>query len=258
MESKINREWEERAINILIPHVKSFIDHVMPRGKILEIELGSKYLSPCIALYHPTNHLNIDPKISAEWKHSLSQLGVFDTVLCSDFSLETNPISHRSAKASLENGKKLLLKVEETFKHLSTIKYSDHDLDLFCKTMSVNQPKELLNFLGQLCEKGQISEKQKLLMAKKYALGSEKKQKSKAPSLQKNPDLLLPLMEECLSHHMHKGSRFIGLCGDPTSKFENTPFFERIITNPQFDYHEKLISVEDLTMLGFVIEKLGQ
>jgi hypothetical protein len=258
MKQKINREWEERAIGVLTPHIKSFIDHSLHRGKILEIEFGSRYLSPCLESYHPENHLNIDPKMKTEWKASLSRLGTFDTVLCSDFSLETDPVSHRSAKASLENGKKLLTEVQKTFKDLSSIHYSDHDLDLFCKNMSISHPQELSHFLGELCQKGQISEKQKSTMTKKYNLEAQAKKSSAfQKTLHREPDLLLPLMEECLSHHMHRGSRFIGLCGDPTSKFENTAFFERIITNPNFGYQEKLISVEDLTMLGFVVEKLS-
>jgi hypothetical protein len=257
MGSKINRKWEERAIDVLIPHIKSFIDHSLQKGVILELEVGLNHLSPCMASYHPINHINIDPKTPSKWADSLSRLGVFDTVLCSDFSLEADPISRCSAKASLENGKNLLLKIEETFKELSTIKYSDHDLDLFCNSMSLSQPQELVEFLDQLCQKEQISENQKSMMIKKYHLKSEQKCSSSHTLLHREPDLLLPLVEECLSHHMHKGSRFIGLSGDPTSKFESTPFFERIITNPNFGYEEKLISVEDLAMLGFVVEKLG-
>ena len=51
-------------------------------------------------------------------------------------------------------------------------------------------------------------------------------------------------LEQCLSSHMRKGSRFSCFLSEPTSKYGDKVWFEKIITNPFLDYEERRIPVE--------------
>ena len=65
-------------------------------------------------------------------------------------------------------------------------------------------------------------------------------------------DFLL-FLEQCLTNHMRKGSRFSCFLSDPTSKYHDKVWFEKIITNPFLDYEERRIPVDGHTHEALVI-----
>lgn len=244
-------EWEK-------PYLDALIDRLRPCGDVLEVGFAQGFASTRIQTFHPTHHTIIesDPMAAAEavkwaqgnpaitiiqdsWETALPQLKQFDAVFFNDFKphLEAD---REIGNMVVESGKKLLAKVQEELPQLKTLQYSDGDLDEFFAQVGQFNPAEMAIFVSELKKNGQISTDQHEKMALKYRL-----EKKEAPASQeKQTDPVLVFLNACIKDHMRKGCRFSFFAGSPQSKYENPEFFETIITNPYFDYQERLMAVD--------------
>jgi hypothetical protein len=247
--------WQKAYLNALI-------DELRPAGDVLEVGFKSGYAAERIQTFRPKRHIIIesDPELVQEakkwaagrpntdvientWQKALPALGSFDTVFYNDFPMsEMNSdlemvrhLNPQEAAIAAKKAKELMQMLEAELAQFA-VHYSDQEIDAFCKHANPLQTKELPGFLRKLKEKGYISEQQYQNAIKKYHLDKE-------PS-SKKPEPMLAFLNDCLQHHMHKGSRFSAFLKDTTSKYEDSQFFDRIITNPNLDYQEKLVPIQ--------------
>lgn len=244
-------------------YIEALIDELHPFGDVLEVGFGHSYAADRIQTFKPKSHTIIenDPQLIKEarawakkhtnitvvegtWQTKLTTLGTFDAIFFNDYPIDTdlgmmnrtNPeeVAHTSSQA-----KELLSDYEKQISQMK-MHYSDQEIEEFFQKTGQYNMDELPNFFSKLKERGFINDKQYNEVVKKYRLGKVIPQKDNI----KLPDNTFEFLDECLKSHMRKGSRFSSFSKDITSKYEDTRFFENIITNPFVDYNEKLIPIK--------------
>lgn len=250
-------EWEKSYLDILI-------DELNPSGKVLEVGFALGYSATRIQSYQPKHHTIIEsnPEIAANaakwaknnptisviqdrWEHALPKLGIFDAIFFNDFEPEIEAeraYQREMGNLVVQKGKELIATVKEQLPQLMSTRYSDSDLEEFFSQIGQFHPPEMANFACELRKNEQISAQQYEKLIHKYRL--EKKEAPGVKMIEKRADNMLAFLQACLKNHMGKGGRFSCFASNPISKYENPEFFESIITNPNVDYHERLIAVD--------------
>lgn len=260
------------------PYMEACIDALQPFGDVLEIGFGCGFSANHIQTYFPKSHTIIEchPEVikkasewasyhpSAKiiedtWQNALSLLGVFDAIFFDDYPLETEEeMNHLVAKQKESQGvskqiKALEDQVYKKIPYLSSFLYSSQDLLIFFKEQKDMGSEKLSRFLRDLVGKGQVSASDA-----KFVCDSLKNEgiyidvdtqemvsKKTGPfNFHRKGDRLFTFLQQCLNHHMRKGSRFSCYLNDPTSKYEDKMWFDEIITNPFLDYEERRIGVD--------------
>ncbi len=211
-------------------YVANLIEALHPFGDVLEV--GFTEASNEIEKYHPKSHTIIVPEVGDAlkwaknhrnvkivediWPNALSQLGVFDTVY---FGIDPH-------------GSRL-------FQKMRHIRYTDHDLELFCHDFGALDKKQISRFLAELEQNNQITAEQKERMVKKHHLPKE------SPPPAKRSDQMLQFLKRCLVSHMRKGSRFSCYL---ESELDEPQFFDEIVVDPNLDCRERgrIIVIEKL------------
>jgi hypothetical protein len=245
------------------PYLEALIDHLRPFGNVLEVGFALGYASDRIQTFNLKSHTIIEPnfKIAQEaikwasgnpnitiiedrWENALPKLGIFDAIFFNDFNCELaseNLKSFETGDLIVKSGRDLIANVKKTFPHITTISYSDSDLEEFFKNIGEFRPNHMATFLDELLKNGQISKSQYEKTMAQYAL---KKSEGVMNLPSKEIDPILAFLKICLKDHMRKASRFSCFTNDPTSRFENPEFFDLIITDPHLDYQENYIDLE--------------
>ncbi len=251
-------EWEKI-------YVAALMESLHPFGDVLQVGFRSNFVANEIHKYLPRSHVLIEshaPQIpdakewakkhgavfeEMAWRQALPRLGVFDTIFFAGSNEET-PLWALEAKGVAKE-------IEAQIPQLTKMRYTDADLEPFCKASAKEAPESLYRFLHELEQNGQISKEQKEKMIKKFHL---KKGPEVLPIRKKHLDVTFVFLKECLTLHMRKGSRFSCFLEDPTSKYEDPRFVDEIIANPWVDYREKTVSIPQKgEVLILVVEKLG-
>jgi len=239
-------------------YFETIIDHLRPKGAVLEVGFASVYAAERFQTYPLSHHTIIatDPDaakrarewaqkkttvtvIQESWEKALPKLGVFDSIFFDDLNKEFGRQSLQKSSLMVEKGKKLIKSVKEQFPEITKIKYKDFELESFMAQAAPYQPEYMAKFLHELLSNQQISEGQYAKMLSKYGL-----ERIESCLFHDIADPVLVFLQACLKKHMRKGSRFSWAAHVPISKFENPSFFEAIITNPQVDYQEMVIPIE--------------
>jgi len=251
------------------PYIQALVRYFKPTGDVLEIGFWQDSARE-VKKYHPKSHTIIeqDPHrvkkstgfsvIVGSWPSTLKTLEAFDEIILNGYPpalapKHTLPLTEfHKAKTLLEEEKKLAKMVEDTLPHLTSIRYSDEDLDSFFTEVNVEMKNELIYFLEALKKNGQISESQHQqylekqgLLAPQYTLHS----------FWLNPSQFLQFLIPCLKNHLRKGGRFCCYIDPTSSKYDDPEFFNTLITNPQFEYEEKSIMVGSSEALLMAIKK---
>jgi len=255
------------------PYIKALIEHFKPVGDVLEIGF-SEVSAEEVQKYQPKSHTIIenDPEVTQKarrishltiiedsWKNALGKLGEFDAIIINGYPLASaqrqmlaiTELQH--AKVLLEEEKKIVKMVEEKIPDLTSIKYSDEDLDAFFAEADNEMYEELLRFLSDLKTSGQITEKQHQKCLKKYG---RMKPESALISFWKNPSHFFEFFSKCLKKHLRKEGRLCCYIDKAASKYDDPQFFNQIITNPSLNYEEKAITVNSSEALMMMIQKL--
>lgn len=267
----MDKIWEEKAVGELVAMLH-------PGKDVLEIHFTSGIAARLIEDLRPKSHTIVEPDqalakkaasypkatvIQKPWQEGLLQLGTFDAILLGrdlrDAQSAVSKEHHGLATVALGKEKHLHQLIEKELPELSQIKYSDEDLEAFCRQMEQGHRKDLPRFLHQLKQQGQITETQ---YEKVHAVHSLPKETS-APipvRIDQSSDLIFNVLSVCLDKHMRKGSRFV--CFLNESNYENPSFFDRVITNPFVNYQEKWIkgtssSDAEESVLAMLVEKQG-
>ncbi len=245
-------QWERH-------YFEALIDHLKPNGDVLQVGFSSSIAAERIQSFHPKHHTIIEPDpqlverarkwagerpgitiLADRWQQALPKLGRFDAIFYDDFNPEREIEKAKvlaAANEAVRKGKELVNGIKAKFPDLFKIKYADADLDPLFNQFEKTKPAELAHLLRELFKNEQISHAQ---YEKRIArLGSAANAKAQIP-----PDPVLAFLKTCLKSHMRKGSRFTCFSVSPLSKYENPQFFEEIITNSDYDYEEKVITVD--------------
>ncbi|MBS0655391.1 MAG: methyltransferase domain-containing protein [Verrucomicrobia bacterium] len=246
-------EWIKKYIELLV-------DELRPKGDVLEIGFGTGIAADRIQKSRPKSHTIIESDekliesarewakkhpntkvIHDSWENALKTLHSFDEVFFNDFSedaavqliLRSTP--QGPAEVSSQT-KDLLASLEKQLSQIS-ITFSDQEIDDFYNKVGKSNLKELPSFFKKLKDNKNITEQQYTKALEKYGI-SEHGTESQKPQGQ-----LLLFLEACLAKHMKKGSRFSCFLASTHSKYEDSHFFDRIITNPNIDFHEKTVKL---------------
>lgn len=208
------------------------IQAVRPFGDCLQIGM-SRELASSIHTHHPKTHTLIEsdplvleknrdwlkkhPSIQVienSWRDALHPLGIFDVIYCE------------------------LKEVGALWPQFARMRYSDADLDAFCKETSKTFPDQLFRFLHELAHNGQITKEQMEKALHDYKL------KGTPPKLKKNYAQTIECLKICLDSHMRKGSLFVAFIDDLSVAYEN-PLFDQIAMDPYVeirDYEELIVA----------------
>jgi Ribosomal RNA adenine dimethylase len=259
-----DNELKNKMIEWNKSYLEAIIDELHPSEEVLQVGFGLSHAASRIQTYHPKKHVIIenDPLLAKEaknwasnqenisviegsWQNVLPTLGAFDSILFNDYPLSsdvemTKRLSPEDAAATSIKAKELLNMLEKQLSQIE-VQYSDEEMEAFYQKIGQFHPKEMPKLFQTLKDKKCISEQQYQNAVKKYNIGANLA-KNASPEQQIDP--MLAFLEECLKNHMRKGSRFSSFLSDTTSKYEDSQFFDRMITNPNLDYHEKLVSIQ--------------
>ena len=267
----MDRNWEEKA-------VKELVNLLQPVGDVLEIQFTSGLAAKLIQEQQPKSHTVIEPEVALAkkamavpkatviqkpWKEGLLQLGTYDAILVGrDFGDVQNAglkEHHGLATMALRKEKDLHEMIEKQLPELAQIKYSDKDLEAFCRQLEKEHRKNLPRFLYQLKQRGQITEAQYEKVLTEHKLPKEQSEPIPV-RIDRSSDRIFEVLSICLDKHMRKGSRFV--CFLDESNYENPSFFDQVITNPFVNYQEKRIkgtssSGSEESVLAMLVEKQG-
>jgi hypothetical protein len=246
-------EWEKS-------YLEALVDALRPSGDILEIGFNLGFAAKQIQSHQPKTHtiIEADPLLFAQavqwakntsnvmvlhgsWQKILPELCQFDSIFFDDYSLGMDT---RVLHATSHSEKELHKLIEMKIPQLSTIQYTDADLQLFYEEKGKQHPLETARFFSELHKRGQITTEQYERLIRDYNLEKTipaKEVSAPFPPLKDNCSIFL---EMCLKNHMRYGCRFSCFSDNPSSKCDNTWFFENIITNPDLDYQEQWMPVE--------------
>lgn len=266
MKNKAEKSAEKKQVILQWKkaYVEALIDELQPSGNVLEVGFNHAYAADRIQNFKPGSHTIIEqnPQFAKEakewakkhknvtiiegtWQTKLSSLGIFDSIFYNDYPIDSeigmmNRINPDEITTTSSQARELLSKLENQLSQVKT-HYSDEQIDEFYQKIGQHNQKELPSFFKNLKEYGCINEEQYQKTLQKYHLDKMTAQSESAFTSQ--PDDVFAFLDECLKKHMRKGSRFSCFSNDITSKYEDTQFFENVITNPYLDFNEKVISI---------------
>lgn len=273
-EFQVMMEWEK-------PYMEACIEALAPTGDVLEIGFGCGYSATHIQKFSPRSHTIIEyhPVVAEKarewakdhpgveivedtWQNALPRLKMFDQVFFDDYPLQSGAsqkkIFKEKEKASwiVKQGEKLLTKIHKKFSFLQSLKYQNEDIDYFFKHLQEKkgyQKEHFLPFFYQLFVGDQITKEQydltvtrllkERILEEADVVEFEAKQRQQAVTFKKRGDRLFDFLDPCLKNHLKVGGRFSCYLEDPSSRYEDSVFMEKIILNPCFDFTETWIEV---------------
>ena len=276
---QVMMEWEK-------PYMNAIIEELKPKGDVLEIGFGCGYSADYIQSYKPKSHTIVEchPEVLKKakawakdkknvtiventWQDALKKLGKYDTIFFDDYPLGS-PDSTKSylgmknvGNMILEQGQKIMSKLQLKMQFLKDLNYSDEDIEYFfthLKNKEQVDPHHYLPFFYELKENGNITDKQYDMMVKRLrdekiindTIEKEFAEKLKNEPIEtefnfnENQDRFFDFLELCLKDHTNQGARISCYLDNPVSKYQDEKFLNHIITNPNLEYYEKEMSVD--------------
>lgn len=254
-------------------YIQALVQHSKPNGDVLEIGFFKPSVLE-IRKFHPKSHtvIEADPQtakkakslsdltlIENDWETAGNLLKDYDTIIINGYPFASSANSKLAitdlqfARGLLEEEKKIVKMVEETLPNLSTIKYTDADLDVFLAEIGNGQAEDIVRFLQSLTQNGQISPIQYQDCLERHQLV---KGKAAISSFWKNPDSFLEFLSLYTQRMLRKGGRLFCYIDKNSSKYDDPEFFNQIITNPALKYEEKLIAVNSSEAIIMMIQRI--
>lgn len=251
---KVMLQWKKS-------YIEALIDELRPSGDVLEVGFGKGYAADRIKTFKPKSHTIVENNpemakeakawaaknanvsvIEGDWQSALPKLGVFDSIFFNDYPIDNemgllNRINPEKIAKTSSQAKELLSMLESQISQLK-VQYTDQQIEDFYQKVGQYQLQEMPIFFKKLKEYGCITNEQYNRAVKKYQLDKVKEEEDK------NQDFSFAFLNACLKDHMRKGSRFTCFCKDTISKYEDSQFFENVITNPFLDFSEKVIPIK--------------
>lgn len=251
-------------------YAETLIDALKPTGNVLQIGFSHGFAAEHIQKHHhPKTHIIIEANpevfakatiwangrkninvIQGKWEDILATLGTFETIFFHDYPSPDHDIAimnflfpEYTLKASNE-AKKLLSSLEEQMSKL-TVKFTDQDIEDFYQKIGKSNPNEMPAFFNKLKDNKNISDIQYEKYKKYFDIEQHKQLVKPNPKeIINKADNMLEFLEECLKNHMMKGSRFSAFLNSQKSKYEDSQFFDNIITNTDIDFQENYVPIK--------------
>lgn len=264
-------DWKKSYIELLIDELKPF-------GDTLEIGFGLGISAERLQKYEVKSHtiIEVNPQIAEKakiwstkhnnvriiqdsWQNALPNLGIFDAIFFNAYPIESGEeLSSEDASGISNSINTLLVDLKNQMSQIN-IKFTDKEIDEFYNKIGQFNLNVLPEFLNGLKNRGNISPQQYENSIKKYKL--ENKSINQSSEL-KEAEPMLTFLEACINNHMKIGSRFTSFLLNSKSKFEDTVFFDRIITTPELEYTENLVPIKSFEdkpreALLFIVKKIA-
>lgn len=246
-------------------YTEAIINALNPIENVLEIGFG--YAAECIQSHHPKTHTiiesnpqiieearrwaNLKPNVKiveGKWETALPSLGTFDAIFFNDYRSEQDMVvmnflfPESTVQTSVE-AKYLLGLLEQQMSQM-TMQFSDQDIEDFFQKIGQFNLSEMPVFFQKLQSNGNISKIQYENIMKKYpSVKVSEVQKSNPSNQDSKKDNMLVFLLECLKNHINKNGRFSTFLSNQVSKYEDSNFFDAIITNPDIDYKESSVPI---------------
>lgn len=276
---QVMMEWEK-------PYMKAIVEELKPHGDVLEIGFGCGYSADYIQSYKPKSHTIVEchPEVIKKakqwasgksnvkivedtWENALKSLGSFDVIFFDDFPLGSqadtkNYVGMKNVgNLILDQGQKLMSKLQLKMQFMKDLKYSDEDIEYFfthLKNKEQVDPKHYLPFFHELKENDNISETQYNMMVqrlkneniindtmlKEFEAKKEEEKFENDFEFNENQDRFFNFLQDCLKSHTNPGARLSCYLDSPVSKYQDERFLKHVITNPNLEYREKEIDVD--------------
>lgn len=261
---KILTEWKKL-------YTEALINAMHPAGDVLQVGFGTDFAAEQIQKHHPKTHTIIESNpeaaeaakkwastkqnvniIKDQWSHALPKLKTFDAVLFNEYPLEyeiaiLNYLFPEDTFKTSKEVKKLISSVEEHLSRLN-LQFTDRDIEEFYHDIGQYHLNEMPAFFEKLKEHGNITKAQYDHAAKKHHFDNLKKQ-AKEQKGQGSPEEqaatnMLSFLGECLKRHMNNNATFISFLDSQTSKYDNSKYYDNIISNPHIDYKETKVQIK--------------
>jgi hypothetical protein len=179
------------------------------------------------------------------WNSELPKLGKFNTILYFDYqgiddTLTLNYLFADEIIDEVAKAKKYLRQLADEMAQIS-VQYSSQQLEEFYQKVGCHHKDKMNQFFRNLMVNKNITIQQYDDLIAKFGL--ENVQPKDELFLMDKPRSMLECLQECLANHMSVGSRFVAFSNDISSHYEDAQFFDRIISNTQLDYQEKLVPI---------------
>jgi hypothetical protein len=268
-ESSKQSAWQVAILENVLETSKSL-------GNTLQIGYGSALPLEVIGLLDFTHYtiitenqnipLTIEKRSSVtlskeSWQEMLDKCDLFDTIIFNGLNFEkTTILQEEKGKGLLlmKEASRVLSSVNESLPHLTTIQYAIEDLTSFFDEVKSSGCETLSRFANELKSNRQISDESYKLLQKKYALIDS----AASTIARREIDPISACLFSSLTGPLKQGGRFIAICPDCISKFEDPLFFEKVITDPNYNFSESTLSYQNgsdpsCEVLVYVVEKVG-
>lgn len=261
---KILTEWKKL-------YTEAMINALHPSGDVLQIGFGTDFVADQIQKSHPKTHTIIESNpeaaeaakkwaakkqnvnvIKDQWSHALSKLKTFDAIFFNEYPLEyeiaiMNFLFPEDTFKTSKEVKKLINSVEEQLSRVNS-QFTDRDIEEFYQDIGQYHLNEMPAFFEKLKEHGNITKAQYDHAAKKHHFADLQKQ-TKEKSSQATPEEqaasnMLAFLGECLKRHMNNDATFLSFLDSQTSKYDNSQYYDNIISNPHIDYKETKVQIK--------------
>jgi hypothetical protein len=259
---KILTEWKKL-------YTEAMINALHPSGDVLQIGFGTDFNADQIQKHHPKSHTIIEANpqvyeaaqkwaskhqkinlIKGNWNQALPKLKTFDAIFFNEYPLEyeiaiMNFLFPEDTFRTSKEVRKLIHSVEEQLSQMS-LQFTDRDIEEFYQEIGQYHLNEMPEFFQKLKENGNITKAQYDHAAKKHHFSQLQKQKSQEPGTpeEQAASNMLSCLGECLKRHMNNNATFLSFLDSQTSKYDNSQYYDNIISNPHIDYKESKVQIK--------------
>lgn len=260
---KILAEWKKL-------YSEALINALHPTGDVLQIGFGTDFAAEQIQKHHPKTYTIIETNpeiakmakkwasqkqnvkiIEGNWNTALPKLGTFDAIFFNEYPIEyeiaiMNVLFPEDTFKTSKEVKKLINSVEEQLSGLS-LQFTDKDIEKFYQDIGRYHMNEMPTFFQNLKENENITKEQYDHAVKKYHLSEQQGQnqnKDQGKPEEQAANNMLSFLSECLKRHMNNNAAFVSFLDSQTSKYENSQYYENIISNPHINYNESKIQIK--------------
>ncbi len=266
MNQEFNQLKTEKILQWQKLYAKVLVEELKPAGRVLEIGFKPRVTAEYIQQYPVSMHVIIesDPekfKEAAEfaesrltiflsdehWSKALSKLGIFDLIIFHEQTAEDDSTLERylfavETESASNEIKDVLRQIEEQMSRTG-ISYSDEVIEEFIQRTGQYHLPMLPPFFQKLLQNKNITQSQYDMIFEKHHLIHQPPVKNPLVSFEKKDDPKISCLEECLKSHLERGGRFSFFVYNGTSLYENSLFFDKVITNPDLDYRERRVPI---------------
>lgn len=195
------------------------------------------------------------------WQEALEHGALYDTIIFNGLDTEELLFTDQAKQAGhlfLSRAEQIISNIHRDMPHLTTIQYGFDELSSFFDKQQTEDKTVISRFAMELKQNKQISDDVYTALKERYGLIEDKVTAKENIKIDPITSCLLQVLEK----HLHPRGKFIALSPCAISKFEDPFFFEKIITDVRYNFHETCFpwqkdASSSKEALVFIVEKTG-